>query len=251
MESFSWTNKVDDVDVCKAEDVNSLAEGINNIITDINSNYYTKTTVDTKTSGTCKYKGKTNTLPNLAAVGDVWVKTIGEYGKFCGVNVVSVHAYGMGLESEGGDMVLSGASGFAVGKTYYVSTSGKNILGTITPTSISGNSLSFTYQTNSDYYGVLCDIAETKDADYWNTWMYGNPVTIGETYYFYNADFDTAPPSNDTLNVTIHEPNTPFIKTVSGWDALGGTVDFSDYYTRAQVDGKISAAIETALNTEV
>lgn len=146
-------------------------------------------------------------------------------------------------------------------------------------TGISGNTLSFTYQTHSDYYGVFCDIAETKDADYWNTWMGGEPVSIGEVYYFYNADFDTAPPNDDTLNVTIHEPNTPFIKTVSGWDALGGTVDFSDYYTRAQingkisakadksstligygitdaytkteVDGKIAAAIETALNTEV
>ncbi len=215
------------------------------------NDYYTKSQVDTKTSGTCKYKGKTNILPNAASVGDVWVKTVGDYGKFCGVNVVSVHAYGMGLESEGGDMVLSSASGFAVGKTYYVSTNGKNILGTITPTGISGNTLSFTYQTHSDYYGVFCDIAETKDADYWNTWMSGEPVSIGEVYYFYNADFDTTPPSEDSLNVTIHEPNTPFAWTGTAWDALGGTVDFSDYYTRTQVDGKIAAAIETALNTEV
>lgn len=252
MENFSWTNKVDDVDVCKAEDVNSLAEGINNIITDINSNYYTKTIIDTKTSGICKYKGRTDFLPSsAAAVGDVWVKTTGEYGKFCGVNIVSVYAYGMGFDGEGGDMILSSASGFAVGKTYYVSTKNKKVLGTITPTGISGNTLSFTYQTNSDYYGVLCDIAETKDSDYWNTWMGGNPVGIGETYYFYNADFDTAPPSNDTLNVTICEPNTPFVKTQTGWDALGGTVDFSDYYTRTQVDGKIAAAIESTLNTEV
>ena len=215
------------------------------------NDYYTKSQVDTKTSGTCKYKGKTNILPNAASVGDVWVKTVGDYGKFCGVNVVSVYAYGMSFDGEGGDMILSSASGFAVGKTYYVSTKSKNILGTITPTSISGNTLSFTHQTNSDYYGVFCDIAETKDSDYWNTWMGGNPVGIGETYYFYNADFDTAPPNSDTLNVTICEPNTPFVKTKTGWDALGGTVDFSDYYTRAQVDGKIASAIESALNTEV
>lgn len=252
METFSWTTKVDDVDVCKAEDVNSLAEGINNIITDVNNNYYTKAIVDTKTSGTCKYKGRTDFLPSSTAdVGDVWVKTTGEYGKFCGVNVVSVYAYGMGFDGEGGDMILSSASGFAVGKTYYVSTKNKKVLGTITPTYISGNTLSFTHQTNSDYYGVFCDIAETKDPNYWNTWMASTAVSINETYYFYNADFDTAPPSSDTLNVTICEPNTPFVKTKTGWDALGGTVDFSDYYTRAQVDGKIAAAIETALNTEV
>lgn len=216
------------------------------------NDYYTKSQVDIKTSGTCKYKGRTDFLPSSTAdVGDVWVKTTGEYGKFCGVNVVSVYAYGMGFDGEGGDMILSSASGFAVGKTYYVSTKNKKVLGTITPTGISGNTLSFTHQTNSDYYGVFCDIAEMKDSDYWNTWMGGNPVGIGETYYFYNADFDTAPPSNDTLNVTICEPNTPFVKTQTGWDALGGTVDFSDYYTRAQVDGKIAAAIESALNTEV
>ena len=157
----------------------------------------------------------------------------------------------MGVDGEGGDMILSSASGFAVGKTYYVSTKNKKVLGTITPTGISGNTLSFTHQTNSDYYGVFCDIAETKDPNYWNTWMESTAVSINETYYFYSADFASTPPGTDKITKIINEGGTNFAWTGTAWDALGGTVDFSDYYTRTQVDGKIAAAIESALNTEV
>ena len=183
--------------------------------------------------------------------GDVWNVESEVSRNFYGVKVVSVLAVGMGFDGEGGEMVLTDASAFTVGKTYQVCTVGKKILGTMTPTGISGNTLTFTYLTNSDYYGVFCDIAETKDPDYWNKWMAGTAVSINETYYFYSADFASTPPSTDKITKIINEGGTNFAWTGTAWDALGGTVDFSDYYTRTQVDGKIAAAIESALNTEV
>ena len=109
--------------------------------------------------------------------------------------------------------------------------------------------------------------------------MAGTAVAVNETYYFYSSDFASTPPSTDKITKIINEGGTNFAWTGTAWDALGGTVDFSDYYTRTQVDGKISAkadksstligygitdaytktevdgkiaaAIETALNTEV
>lgn len=217
---------------------------------------YTKTEIDNKITSVYKYKGSKqifSELPSSATcvTGDVWNVESEVSRNFYGVKVVSVYAYGMGFDGEGGEMVLADASAFAIGKTYQVCTDGKKILGTITPTGISGNTLSFTHQTNSDYYGVFCDIAETKDPDYWNTWMEGTAVSINETYYFYSADFASTPPGTDKITKIINEGGTNFAWTGTAWDALGGTVDFSDYYTRTQVDGKIAAAIESALNTEV
>lgn len=220
------------------------------------SEYYTKSEIDSKIASVYKYKGSKRTFselpPSAACVaGDVWNVESEVSRNFYGVKVVSVYAYGMGFDGEGGEMALTDVSAFTVGKTYQVCTEGKKILGTMTPTGISGNTLSFTHQTNSDYYGVFCDIAETKDSDYWNTWMAGTAVAVNETYYFYNADFASTPPGTDKITKIINEGGTNFAWTGTAWDALGGTVDFSDYYTRAQVDGKIAAAIESALNTEV
>lgn len=245
---------------------------------------YTKTEIDGKIASVYKYKGSKRTFselpPSAACVaGDVWNVESEVSRNFYGVNVVSVYAYGMGFDGESGEMTLTDASAFAVGKTYQVCTEGKKILGTMTTTGISGNTLTFTYQTNNDYYGVLCSMAETKDSDYWNTWMAGTAVAVNETYYFYSSDFASTPPSTDKITKIINEGGTNFAWTGTAWDALGGTVDFSDYYTRTQVDGKISAkadksatligygitdaytktevdgkiaaAIETALNTEV
>ncbi|MDY6314753.1 MAG: hypothetical protein SPL89_06245 [Clostridia bacterium] len=217
---------------------------------------YTKTEIDGKIASVYKYKGSKRTFselpPSAACVaGDVWNVESEVSRNFYGVKVVSVYAYGMGFDGEGGEMELTDVSAFTVGKTYQVCTEGKKILGTMTPTGISGNTLTFTYLTNSDYYGVFCDIAETKDSDYWNTWMEGTAVSINETYYFYSADFASTPPGTDKITKIINEGGTNFAWTGTAWDALGGTVDFSDYYTRAQVDGKIAAAIESALNTEV
>ena len=76
MDTFSWTNKVDSIDVCKAEDVNSLAQGINAIISELNNNYYSSNVIDGKTAGKMQYKGKVSSyvnLPNISDEGDVWV----------------------------------------------------------------------------------------------------------------------------------------------------------------------------------
>lgn len=246
----TWDELGTTVDISAKADKSDTLSGYG--ITDA----YTKTEIDGKIASVYKYKGSKRTFselpPSAACVaGDVWNVESEVSRNFYGVKVVSVYAYGMGFDGEGGEMALTDVSAFTVGKTYQVCTEGKKILGTITPTGISGNTLSFTHQTNSDYYGVFCDIAETKDSDYWNTWMEGTAVSINETYYFYSADFASTPPGTDKITKIINEGGTNFAWTGTAWDALGGTVDFSDYYTRTQVDGKIAAAIESALNTEV
>lgn len=254
MDAFSWVNKVNNVDVCKAEDVNSLAQGINAVISELNANYYSKDIVDSKTAGKMKYKGKVSSyalLPNISDEGDVWIVEASDKKKFYGVTVNSVLGFGLGMENEGGTMVLSSVQGFEIGKTYIVADIGKNIIGTITPHSVHGSTLEFEYSKNDDYYEVISKIASDVDADFWNTWMSGSSVTINKTYYFYNADFDTNALSDDALLVTMREPNTPVVKTTDGWQELGGVVDFSDYYTVSQVDKKISNAITATLNTEV
>ena len=254
MDAFSWVNKVDNVDVCKAEDVNSLAQGINAVISELNNNYYSSNVIDEKTAGKMKYNGKVqlyDLLPSVASEGDVWIVEAPDKKNFYGVNVNSVLGFGLGTESEGGTMVLSSVQGFEIGKTYIVADSGKNIIGTITPQSVYGSTLELENKKNDDYYTVISKIASDVDADFWNTWMSGSSVTINKTYYFYNADFDTNALNDDALLITLREPNTPVVKTPSGWQELGGVVDFSDYYTASQVDEKISSAVTTTLNTEV
>ena len=254
MDAFSWTNKVDSINVCKAEDVNSLAQGINAIISELNNNYYSSNVIDEKTAGKMKYKGKVSSyalLPNISDEGDVWVVEASDKKNFYGVTVNSVLGFALGLESEGGTMVLSSVQGFEIGKTYIVADGGKNIIGTITPQSVYGSTLEFDYSQNDDYYIVISKMASDVDADFWNTWMSGSSVTINKTYYFYNADFDTNALNDDALLITLREPNTPVVKTSSGWQELGGVVDFSDYYTISQVDEKISSAVTATLNTEV
>ena len=254
MDAFSWTNKVDSIDVCKAEDVNSLAQGINAIISELNNNYYSSNVIDEKTAGKMKYKGKVSSyalLPNISDEGDVWVVEAPDKKNFYGVTVNSVLGFALGLESEGGTMVLSSVQGFEIGKTYIVADGGKNIIGTITPQSVYGSTLEFDYSQNDDYYTVISKMASDVDADFWNTWMSGSSVTINKTYYFYNADFNTNALNEDALLITLREPNTPVVKTSSGWQELGGVVDFSDYYTISQVDEKISSAVTATLNTEV
>lgn len=254
MDAFSWVDKVDDVDLCKAEDVNSLAQGINAVISELNNNYYSSNVIDGKTAGKMKYKGKVSSyalLPNISDEGDVWVVEASDKKKFYGVTVNSVLGFGLGMEGEGGTMVLSSVQGFGIGKTYIVADGGKNIIGTITPQSVYGSTLEFEYSKNDDYYTVISKMASDVDADFWNTWMSGSSVTINKTYYFYNADFDTNSLNDDALLITMREPNTPVVKTTDGWQELGGVVDFSDYYTASQVDEKISSAVTTTLNTEV
>lgn len=254
MEAFSWIEKVNDKDFCLAEDVNSLASGINSIISELNDNYYSSDIVDDKTTGKMKYKGKVPSyvnLPNISDKGDVWIVEASDKKKFYGVTVNSVLGFGLGMESEGGTMVLSSVQGFEIGKTYIVADGGKNIMGTVTPQSVYGSTLEFEYSKNDDYYTVISKMASDVDANFWDTWMLGNSVTINKTYYFYNADFDTNALNDDALLITLREPNTPVVKTSDGWQELGGVVDFSDYYTISQVDEKISNAITATLNTEV
>ena len=254
MNAFSWVDKVDNVDLCKAEDVNSLAQGINAIISELNNNYYSSNVINEKMAGKMKYKGKVqlyDLLPSAASEGDVWIVEASDKKKFYGVTVNSVLGFGLGMENEGGTMVLSSVQGFEIGKTYIVADSGKNILGTITPQSVYGSTLEFEYSKNDDYYTVISKMASDVDADFWNTWMSGSSVTINKTYYFYNADFDTNALNDDALLITLREPNTPVVKTSSGWQELGGVVDFSDYYTISQIDDKISSAVTATLNTEV
>ena len=65
------------------------------------------------------------------------------------------------------------------------------------------------------------------------------PTQVNEMYYLYHVDFENTAPNNNDITKIIHDAGTNFAWTGTYWDALGGTVDFSDYYNREQVDGKL------------
>ena len=251
------------------------------------SDYYTKAEIDSKISSVYKYKGSVKTyslLPTSTAnTGDVWNVEEQVARTYYGITVNTIQEIGLGMEDEYGEMVIdsTGASYFATGTTYQICTDSKTILGTMTATSISGNTVHFDYHTNDDYYTTFFAMAEEcgySSDQTWETWYEGNSINLNnKVFYFYATEW--TPPIEEKTVKVIYEAGTNFAWTGTLWDALGGTVDFSDYYTKDQTDNKltlkanksttlsgygiadaytktevdsaISAAIETTLNTEV
>ena len=92
-------------------------------------------------------------------------------------------------------------------------------------------------------YATNAEIAAKAYADTLVTSVYKVKGTVAN----YTALSQVSNPSvGDVYNITATGMN--YVYTEDGWDALGGTIDLSNYYTKSEVDTEISNAINTAEN---
>lgn len=257
MDAFSWIDKVDNVDLCKAEDVNSLAQGINAVISELNNNYYSKDIVDSKVSSVYRYKGTVPSamlLPDNKNTGDVYNTVFSGYIPF-----QTEHNY-----------ILTGISyeGSLTVDTEITLTFENNVLSEISLTPIDGCDIAFWFDSHYFFIGKVVRastnsyVVKVADLDIKDTEYGYNPCFEGISYY--KDEFSNSHITSLTLQSVNYWQNVgsgikyDYIPkggnvawTGSTWDSLGTTVDTSDLVTKNEMNNAIASAITATLNTEV
>ena len=256
MDAFSWVDKVDNVDLCKSEDVNSLARGINAVISELN-NYYTKAEIDSKVSSVYKYKGTVPSamlLPDTKEVGDVYNTIFAGY--------VPIH-----MEN---NYTLTGISyeGNLTTNTEITLTFTNNVLTTLGGIPVYGADIAFWF--NSDYFFIgkviSCSnnsyVVKIANLDIEDTIYSNNPCI--EAIMDYSYGFSSGSITSVTLQSIYYwndigsgirfeyiPKGGNVAYTGSEWDSLGSTIDTSNFATKNEMNNAIASAITTTLNTEV
>lgn len=97
--------------------------------------------------------------------------------------------------------------------------------------------------TTSQGYATTAEIAAKAYADTLIASVYR---VKGSVQNYSQLTSVSNPKVGDVYNVISSGMN--YVYTEDGWDALGGTIDLSNYYTKSEVDTQISNAINTAEN---
>lgn len=257
MDAFSWTNKVDSIDVCKAEDVNSLASGINGIISELNNNYYSKDIVDSKVSSVYRYKGTVPSamlLPDSKEVGDVYNTVFSGYIPF---------------QTER-NYILTGISyeGSLTVDTEITLTFENDVLSYMYGIPLDDCDIAFWFDSDYFFIGKVVSastnsyVVKVADLDIRDTEYSRNPCFAGISYY--KDEFSSGSITSLTLQSVNYWKNVgsgikyEFIPkggnvawTGTTWDSLGTTVDTSNFATKNEMNNAITSAVTATLNTEV
>lgn len=97
--------------------------------------------------------------------------------------------------------------------------------------------------TTSQGYATAAEIAAKAYADTLVASVYRVKGTVAN----YSALSQISNPKvGDVYNITSTGMN--YVYTENGWDALGGTIDLSNYYTKSQVENLVQEGVNTAEN---
>lgn len=242
------------------------------------SEYYTKSQVDSKLSSVYKYQGTVSTALELVyktpKQGDVYNCLVNgafypssKVGSAKIVSIVSDTAHNkITLTFDAADALSTiWAGDELVISNVYIATSESHDNGFVYGDVVDGTTNSITVDYSKyvqSLTGAFADINPVSYFDYYGnqTLEAGGTLT---TVHFAGAlkPYYTSGSAIQTVN-----EGTNVAWTGTDWDELGTTIDISskadksstligygitDAYTKTEVDGKIAAAIETALNTEV
>ena len=240
--------------------------------------YYTKSQVDSKLSSVYKYQGTVSTALELVyktpKQGDVYNCLVNgafypssKVGSAKIVSIVSDTAHNkITLTFDAADALSTiWAGDELVISNVYIATSESHDNGFVYGDVVDGTTNSITVDYSKyvqSLTGAFADINPVSYFDYYGnqTLEAGGTLT---TVHFAGAlkPYYTSGSAIQTVN-----EGTNVAWTGTDWDELGTTIDISakadkattiagygitDAYTKTEVDGKIAAAIETALNTEV
>ena len=273
--ALTWTDKVNNVDDIDAGHINSLAHAIidneeaiadkadkdttytkdevNTSLSFIASDMsykadktdtYTKTEIDSKITGVYKCKGTVSSYGNLPSTnqqtGDVYNVAEAYSKTFYGYNVTNAALLYLGFPDEGGRITLDSVSGFSAGDIVSVCNSGKTILGSFTVQAVDSinKQLIFEYATNPDYYGIIAKIkGDSQDSE----------VEVNKVYYFLGTHISSSTATQESIVKILYSAGGNVVWDGLTWDSLPGIIDFSDYYTRSQVDALIASAVADAI----
>ena len=242
------------------------------------SDYYTKSEVDSKLSSVYKYQGTVSTALELVyktpKQGDVYNCLVN--GAFYPsskvssakiVSIVSDTAHNkITLTFDAADALSTiWAGDELVISNVYIATSESHDNGFVYGDVVDGTTNSITVDYSKYVQSLTGAFADLNPVSYFD--YYGNQTLEAggtlTTVHFAGAlkPYYTSGSAIQTVN-----EGTNVAWTGTDWDELGTTIDISakadkattiagygitDAYTKTEVDGKIAAAIETALNTEV